>query len=278
MPAFPPPRLLPPAVQQRTIEFKNLQMKDNVAQLVAFEQRSSSRGSREGGAGGPDSSQTSSEGSAGSSRSGQKRRAAEAAGAGSSAPTRHLRFDSSSESEGEGASAPRVGGGKRRGGLPGGAAAAAAAAAALQSATMEDAVAAGSGSRGPRVEDATERAESDMELESDDEAAARQLPALLVANIHVLFNPRRGDLKMGQVRCGAGRVGDATRRPAARASGMLRRLLANIIGLAAAGSPPSPASLPPPPLPCPPRSARCWSTSTACACSSRSSAGSAPPP
>ncbi|KAL4425811.1 hypothetical protein ABPG75_009827 [Micractinium tetrahymenae] len=197
-------------VKQRTICFRDYGLKDNVAQLVAFQPLT-------GGAAAAHS-QTSSEGSA-SSLLGQKRRQAElgaSSRAGAGAPT-HLRFsDSSSESEGEGDGAlQRAPSAKRRGFVP-----SAAAAAALEACSIQDAVpgrpsssvaaaaaavaaAAGrsqSGSEwmGIEVEEATQPADEDAEAAA---AAVRPcLPSLVVANIHVLFNPKRGDMKMGQVR------------------------------------------------------------------------------
>lgn len=179
-----------PAVKQRFIHFNQLGLKDNVAQLIAFQRRSGGGSSSSGPAGtgsasgsAASSRASSEEGSAGS-LAGQKRRS----GAEEVAPRRrHVRFDSSDD---EGTS----GGG-------GGGDGADAAAAALQAVAIEDAVAGmdrGSLRSSPsaaRVEDATEPVAA-AEAEA---AGAPRLPALVVSNIHVLFNPRRGDLKMGQV-------------------------------------------------------------------------------
>ena len=197
-------------MKQRTICFCDYGLKDNVAQLVAFQ--------RVGGAADAPS-QTSSEGSAGS-LSGHKRRQADSgpSSRGASGPT-HLRFDDSdSDSCGGGDAASRGARfAKRRGVVP-----SAAAAAALEACSIRDAVssqpsspaagagpaagaaaaaaAAGrspSGSRwmGIEVEEATELADGDAEAA----VVQQHLPSLVVANIHVLFNPRRGDMKMGQV-------------------------------------------------------------------------------
>lgn len=189
-------------MKQRIIKFNQLGLKDNVAQLVVFQRRSSKGGT----AGGGGSSCTSSEAS-GSSLSGQKRRQEEEV-----APrARHLRFDSGSE--GEEGNLPGAAA-RRSSDQPRGAAAAAAAASAVEAVTVEDVVgmdhdascssldaAAGGGAQ--RIEGATEPVDAAKAAGSGE---APQLPELLVANIHVLFSPKRGDLKLGQVRAlgGAG--------------------------------------------------------------------------
>lgn len=205
-------------MKERIIRFRDLGLKDNVAQLVAFQRRSGA------GAGGPadggdgTSSQTSSEGSAGS-LAGQKRRQVEqgsspaaAAASASEASTggqgQHLRFESS-DSEAEAAVQARGGSAKRRAASESGVAAPLAA---LEAVTIEDAVAAaGPGSpTGHRpggrrqwvagdaaVEEATQAADADAAAAA--QGQQQRLPSLVVSNIHVLFNPRRGDLKMGQV-------------------------------------------------------------------------------
>jgi len=163
-------------------------LKDNVAQLVAFERRRSS--------GSDANSQTSSEGSLGS-LSGQKRRQVQqqSLAASQAGGSRHLRFDSS-ESEGEGCS--RAGSfAKRRTVVPDAAAAAALEAfsiedAAVQPGLTEDAVGlpdgGGNGMSGHLVvEDATEPADADQETAAAQGAGSRRqrLPPLVVANIHV---------------------------------------------------------------------------------------------
>lgn len=153
-----------------------------MAQLLAFQRRTGSGGGDVEG-----SSRTSSEGSA-SSLSGRKRRSVEEV----TPRSRHLRFDSSDD---EGASGS--GGSSRR--RPGSRPSAAAATAALQAVSIEDAVAATEPAAAPypSVEDATEPV---VAAAAGDAAAAPRLPTLVVSNIHVLFNPKRGDLKLGQVR------------------------------------------------------------------------------
>lgn len=167
------------------------------------------------------SNPSSSEGSAGS-LSGHKRRQAdlEPSSRSTSVPI-HLRFtdsDSESEDDGDGVSR-RAQIAKRRGVVP-----RAAAAMALEACSIQDVVpiqpsragaapgrggggeaAAAAGRRnsssvwmGIEVQAATQPAEEDADVAP----AVQQprLPSLVVANIHVLFNPRRGDMKMGQVR------------------------------------------------------------------------------
>ena len=188
-----PPPLHCAAVKQRMIKFNQLGLKDNVAQLVVFQRR----GSKGGGAAG---SCCSSEAS-GSSLSGQKRRQDDEV-----APrARHMRFDSGSEGE-EGGS---LGAARRRSGNQPRGAAVAEAAAAVEAITVEDVVdgvghdasasslGAVEGSSTQRIEGATEPVDA---AEAADSGEPPRLPELLVANIHVLFSPKRGDLKLGQVR------------------------------------------------------------------------------
>ena len=178
--------------QLRTLHtLVQLGLKDNVAQLVVFQRRGA------GGSKGEAGSRTSSEGSAGS-LSGQKRRQGEEV-----APrSRHLRFDSSGEEEGGPPGLAK----RHSADQP----SAAAAAAAVQAVSIEDAVvgmehdasassldAAAGGSAGQAVEAATEPADA---AEAAGDVQQQRLPELLVANIHVLFSPKRGDLKLGQVR------------------------------------------------------------------------------
>ena len=157
-----------------------------MAQLLAFQQRTGSGGGDVEG-----SSRTSSEGSA-SSLSGRKRRSVEEV----TPRSRHLRFDSSDD---EGVTGS--GGASRR--RPGSRSRAAATTAALQAVSIEDAVAAAEPGADPypSVEDATEPVVA--AAAAGDAAAAPRLPTLVVSNIHVLFNPKRGDLKLGQVRLSA---------------------------------------------------------------------------
>lgn len=185
-------------MKQRIIKFNQLGLKDNVAQLVVFQRRSSKSA---GGGGGSCSSSEAS----GSSLSGQKRRQDEEV-----APrARHTRFDSGSE--GEDGTSP--GTARRRSSERPRGAGAAEAAAAVEAFTVEDVVVgmdhdastslqdAAEGSGVQRVEGATEPVDA---AEAAGSGEAPGLPELLVANIHVLFSPKRGDLKLGQVCVGTG--------------------------------------------------------------------------
>lgn len=189
-------------MKQRIIKFNQLGLKDNVAQLVVF-QRRSIKGSGGGGGGSCSSSEAS-----GSSLSGQKRRQDEEV-----APrARHTRFDSGSE--GEDGTSP--GTARRRSSDRPRGAGAAEAAAVVEVVTVEDVAVgmdhdasassldAAEGSGVQRIEGATEPVDA---AEAAGSGEAPSLPELLVANIHVLFSPKRGDLKLGQVCAGMGGLG-----------------------------------------------------------------------
>ena len=70
--------------------------------------------------------------------------------------------------------------------------------------------------RGRGARGAVQRERQPEELGDGD--CGQALPTLAVANIHVLFNPRRGDIKLAQV---GGRGRDRGGKPARRLAGSL---------------------------------------------------------
>lgn len=195
--------------------FKDHGMKDNVAQLLAFEPCTNSGGH-------------------GSNRSASTASSAHASHPGSSSPSgrsgrqpaslaklnRHLRFDSGSEGEGEDGSAATAGAGSSTHSSTS-ATGPAAAAPSTDPASLSlnegvaamhlDSTRAEGAAHDEAVEEATGSARAAENLSAPAPAAASgRPPPVVVAQTHCLFNPKRGDIKLGQVGGGGGDGGSRT--------------------------------------------------------------------